>query len=70
VQGISEFEDGEHFPQPWIAEEEAQGATLGLVNTGISLGLFPSFSFVPVGGDALDSDGLGLAFCCSSLGNP
>jgi hypothetical protein len=29
VERISEFEDREHFPQPWIAEEEAQGAPLG-----------------------------------------
>jgi hypothetical protein len=28
VERISEFEDREHFPKPWIAEEEAQGAPL------------------------------------------
>ena len=70
MQGISEFEDGEHFPQPWIAEEESQGAALGMLNAGIALGLFPSFSFVPLGGDGLDSDSLGLPFCRPSLGNP
>jgi hypothetical protein len=39
VERISELEDGEHFPQPWIAEEEAQGTSLGSLNAGIALGL-------------------------------
>jgi hypothetical protein len=38
VERISELEDGKHFPQPWIAEEEAQGTPLGLLNAGIALG--------------------------------
>jgi hypothetical protein len=70
VQGVSEFEDREHFPKPWIAEEEAQGTTLGLVNTGIALGLFVSFAFGLSDGDGLDVDGLGLPLCLPSLGNP
>jgi hypothetical protein len=70
VERISEFEDREHFPKPWIAEEEAQGAPLCFLNAGIALGLFLSFVFVPLGGDGLDSDGLGLPFCRPSLGNP
>jgi hypothetical protein len=68
VQWVSEFEDGEHFPQPWIAEEEAQGTTLGLVNTGIALGLFVSLAVVSLRGDGLV--GLGLPLCLPSLGNP
>jgi hypothetical protein len=68
MQGVSEFEDREHFPEPWIAEEEAQGASLGLLNAGIALGLFPSLAVVSLRGDGLD--GFGLSSRLSSLGNP
>jgi hypothetical protein len=77
VERISEFEDREHFPQPWIAEEEAQGAALGLLNAGIALDLFPSLAVVSSRGDVLDGnglgldfDGLGLLFRPPCLGNP
>jgi hypothetical protein len=68
VERISEFEDREHFPQPWIAEKEAQGAPLGLLNAAITLGLFPSLAVVSLRGDGLD--GHGLPFRLSSLGTP
>ena len=68
MQRVSEFEDREHFPEPWIAEEEAQGAPLGLLNAGIAMGLCFFLGFVPLGGDGLD--GLGLSFRRPSLGNP
>lgn len=70
MQGVSEFEDGEHFPQPWIAEEEAQGAPLCLLNAGIAQGLFFCLSLVLSDGGGIDIDGLGLPLCLSSLGNP
>ena len=47
MERISEFEDGEHFPQPWIAEEEPQGMPLGLLNAGIALGLCLSLATSP-----------------------
>jgi hypothetical protein len=68
VERISEFEDREHFPKPWIAEKEAQGTPLGLLNADIAQGLFFFLGFVPLGGDGLD--GLGLSFRRPSLGNP
>jgi hypothetical protein len=70
MQGVSEFDDREHFPQPWIAEEEAQGTPLGLVNTGIILGLFFCLACVVLEGVDLDVDGLTFSLRRPSLSNP
>jgi hypothetical protein len=70
VERISEFEDGEHFPEPWIAEEEAQGTPLGLLNAGIILGLFFCLACVVLEGVDLDVDGLTFSLLRSSLSNP
>jgi hypothetical protein len=68
VEGVSEFEDREHFPEPWIAEEEAQGAALGMVSAGIAQGLFFCLSLVLSDGGGIDIDGLGFPLSLSSLG--
>ena len=39
MQRVAEFQHGEYLPQAWIAEEEAQGTTLGLMDEAVALGL-------------------------------